>query len=292
MAWWNGHELPAAPPAPGAGGHDAAREHPKLQWDSARLKLVQEIWGEGFCSPGGAEHIREMVKLFALDSSMSVLELGAGLGGASRLMAEDFDVHVTALEADTDLAEAGDALSAAAGLGDKAPVAHFDPAAFEQEAGSVDCIFSKELFFALPDKADFLRRVESVLKPRGQLLFTDYVLAEPGASTPALERWAEFEPVTPAPWAAEDYTEALEALQLEIRILEDHSQDFLCMVTRAWAEYIEALKARGFEAADGLALVDEVELWARRAQAIEAGDLKACRIHALKRDADGQEPAA
>ena len=290
-AWWNGHELPPGPPdagplAPGAEGHGVRYEGPKLQWETIRLKLAQEVWGEGFCSPGGEEHIRNMVKFFALDPSMSVLELGAGLGGASRLMAQEFGVWVTALEANKELAEAGDALSNKAGLGKKAPIKHFDPANLEQKQKSIDCVFSKESFFTIDDKPEFLQRVEAAMKPRGQLLFTDYVLAGRALTSPALDRWAEFEPVTPLPWAAEDYQEALEALHLDIRIIEDHTEQFHGMVTRAWADYIEVLKKRGVEAEEGPALVDEVELWARRAQAIEAGDLKICRIHALKRDTD------
>ena len=292
MAWWNGHELPGASPGSGfvppsgADGHDVRYEGPNLQWETARLKLAQEVWGEGFCTPGGAEHILEMVKFFALDPSMSVLDLGAGLGGASRVMAKEFGVWVTGLEANKELAEAGDALSTKAGLGNKAPVKHFDPATFEQKQKSIDCIFSKESFFTIADKPEFLRMVESALKPRGQLLFTDYVLAGRALTSKALDRWAEFEPVTPLPWAAEDYQEALEALHLDIRIVEDHTEQFHGLVTRAWADYIEVLAKRGIEAEEGAALVAEVELWARRVQAIEAGDLKVCRIHALKRDTD------
>jgi hypothetical protein len=34
------------------------------------------------------------------------------------------------------------------------------------------------------------------------------------------------------------------------------------------------------------AMVDEAEIWARRVKLLEAGDLKVCRFHALKKPSD------
>lgn len=292
LAWWHGYEWAGGAgrtgffEPSGADDHGIRYEGPQLEWETARLKLVQEIWGEGFSTPGGVEHILNMVKFFALDPSMSVLDLGAGLGGASRAMSENFGVWVTGLEANKELAEAGMALSMKAGLGNKAPIVQFDPETFQHKSKSINCIFSKEFFFTIADKPEFLRKVEAIMKPRGQLLFTDYVLAGRSRYSKALERWAEFEPNPPHAWAAEDYQEALAALHLDIRVVEDHTKQFHAMVTRAWADHITHLKNRGGPPEDPAILVSEVELWARRMHAIETGDLKVCRIHALKRDTD------
>ena len=288
-AWWNGYELEEArrkfiAVQTADPSHDVRYEAPKLHWETARLRLVQEVWGEGFSSPGGAEHILNMVKFFGLDPAMSVLDLGAGLGGATRAMSQQFGVWVTGLEASKELAEAGMALSVKAGMAKKAAISNFDPATFEHKPKSIDCVFSKEFFFTVADKPEFLRAVENTMKPRGQLLFTDYVLAKPGQHSKALSKWSEFEPNPPHAWAAQDYQDALAAIHLDIRVVEDHTKQFYRMVTRAWADYIVQLQKRGVSSEDAGALVNEVELWARRMQAIEAGDLKVCRIHALKRD--------
>jgi cyclopropane fatty-acyl-phospholipid synthase-like methyltransferase len=199
-------------------------------------------------------------------------------------MAQSFGVWVTGLEASKDLAEAGMALSTKAGMAKKAAITKFDPETFEHKAKSIDCIFSKEFLFTVADKPKFLRAVEDAMKPRGQLLFTDYLLAKPGQHSKALAKWAEFEPNPPHAWAENDYKEALAAIHLDIRVVEDHTKQFHGMVTRAWANHIKLLQSRGVPPEDASALVNEVELWARRMQAIEAGDLKICRIHALKRD--------
>ncbi len=288
-AWWNGYELSGKggklnTANKSAASHDVRYDKASFEWETARLRLVQEVWGEGFATPGGAEHVRTMVKYFALNPAMSVLDLGAGLGGATRTMSTDFGVWVTGIESSKELAEAGMALSVMAGMGKKAAVSHFDPTNLELKAKSIDCVFSKEFLFTIDDKPTFLRSIENIMKPRGQLLFTDLVLAQPGQSSKALSMWKEFEPETPHVWAVQDYKQALAELHLDIRVVENMTEQYHKMVTKAWGDYIKLVKKRGVAPEDSIALVNEVELWSRRIQAIDSGDLQVTRIHALKKD--------
>lgn len=292
-AWWEGYEL-AAPHASGRAPapetrpfeHEVRYERPAERWETWRITLVQQVWGEGCATPGGADAILAMVKFFGLDPAHSVLDLGCGLGGAARLMSAKFGVWVTGLEADAQLVEAGTALSTKAGLAKKAAIERFDPEALRLKAKSIDCVFSKEFLFTVKDKMALLRAVESAMKPRGQLLFTDYVLAKPHLRSEALDQWKAYEPKTPHPWAVQDYEEALAGLHLDIRVTEDITAAHHRLVTQGWADYIASARRGGIGDGMAPALVDEVELWTRRIQAIEAGDLKVARIYALKKDTD------
>jgi len=287
-AWWDGYEVTAGTKAQPTAmpTHSVRYEGPNYHWETARLKLAQEVWGEGFSSPGGVDHILNMVKFFALDPSMSVLDIGAGLGGATRAMCDKFGVWVSGLEADEALAEAGMALSTMAGLAKRAPITPFDPGSFEYKAKSIDCVFSKEFLFTVQDKPAFLKTVEMLLKPRGQILFTDYVLAKPHGVSREVQMWADKEPSPAYPWSVEDYRQAFSDLHIDIRVIDDNTEEFHKMVTQAWARYIVRLQQRGVDAESAPALVDEVELWTRRMMAVESGDIKICRIHALKKDTD------
>ncbi len=293
-AWWEGYDLLDLPPASGAeaepdGDADAAAatagsEPPDKRWNAARVSLVQKVWGGGFTTPGGRKHTLDMVTSLGLDPAMSVVDLGTGLGGAVRAMSEKFGVWVTGFEADEDLAEAGMALSVKAGMSEKAPVQVFDPTAFEHKPGSVDCIFSKEFLFTVADKNKFLKVLEGLMKPKGQLLFTDFLLAETRLSSPILDTWIENEPQEPRPWSLEDYEVGLTGAKLDIRVAEDITQAFRAMVIKGWADYTGSNLSDGIGAGAAPALVDEVELWTRRIQAIDSGDLKVYRIHAFKKD--------
>ena len=187
---------------------------------------------------------------------------------------------------DVPLAQAGMALSVMAGMGKKAAISHFDPETFDHKVKSIDCVFSKEFFYTIPDKPAFLRTVEGVMKSRGQLLFTDYVLAPSAERSAAFEKWLELEPIKPHIWSVQDYKEALTTLHLDIRVAEDITKQFHATVTQSWARYIKELQSRGVTPETTEVLVQEVELWARRVQAIEAGNLQVYRIHALKMDTD------
>jgi ubiquinone/menaquinone biosynthesis C-methylase UbiE len=262
-------------------------EVPSQRWETTRVGLVQKVWGQGFANPGGREHILNMVKIFGLDPTMTVLDLGAGLGGAARIMCEKFGVRVTGLEADAVLAEAAMALSVKAGMGEKVPINVFDPKAFELKARSVDCVFSKEFLFTVADKPKFLKAVERLLKLKGQFLFTDFVLAKPHLKSPALKEWMAHEPLKPYPWAIEDYHDALTGLHLDIRVTEDLTEIFRAMVIKGWADYTQSTQRGSIGEEAAPALVDEVELWSRRIQAIDCGDLKVCRVHVFKKEMGG-----
>lgn len=288
-AWWEGYEPAQAPvPRPEAPKpiHDIRYKAEKQRWESTRLSLVQDVWGEGFSSPGGAEYIMNMVKFFGLDPAMSVIDLGAGLGGATRTMCENFGVWVNGFEADPDLAEAASGLSHVAGLAKRASVSAFDPETFTRKAKSADCVFSKEFLYTVKDKKTFLTTIEMVMKSRGQLLFTDYVVAEPHLRSANIDNWIEFEPNGANPWAEADYRQVLADLHLDIRVVQDTTDAFHKMVTGSWAAFVRKAQAEGLSPEMYPALGDEVELWARRMQAIESGDLKVIRVHVLKRDTD------
>jgi len=287
MAWWEGYEPPSAsqPRAPKP-THEVRYEVDQQQWETTRLRLVQDVWGEGFNTPGGAEHVLNMVKFFGLDPAMSVIDIGAGLGGATRTMCESFGVWVNGFEADKGLAEAAMALSVKAGMAKKASVAAFDPETFTLKAKSADCIFSKECLYTVQDKKAFLSTVEAAMKGRGQLLFTDYMLAKPQLSSANLDTWIDQEPNGAHPWAIEDYKQALAELHLDIRVAQDTTDEFHKMVTNGWAAFVSRVRQTGLSPDVHSALTDEVELWALRMQAIEAGDLKVFRVHALKRDTE------
>ncbi len=283
-AWWDGYELAVVQKSKNptvAKEHDVrADEH---TWESSRVQLVQDVWGEGFSSPGDSDYIIEMLKPFALTPAMSVLELGAGLGGASRVMAEHFGVWVTAFEADRVFAEAGMELSTMAGIAKKAPIASFDPENFEFKEMSCDCIYSKESFFTVKKKTELLGVIGDALKDRGQFLFTDFVKAEEIKDAKGLQAWMEAEPVKPHLWSVKDYDTALSRQKIEIRITEDITDNFRMLVMKGWADYLASASQEGLSAQMAETVVSEAELWARRVKAFESGDLRVCRIYGLKK---------
>lgn len=284
-AWWEGYDLdPGRRTNTHGPSHDVRYEAGPLEWETSRIRLAEALWGEGFISPGGPDYVLSMIKFFGLDPSMSVLDLGAGLGGATRVMCEKFGVWARGLEEDPQLVEAGMALSTKAGMAKRAPIEGFDPESLELKPKSIDCIFSKEYLYRVEHKRELLRTLEGALKGRGQLLFTDYVLAKAHGSSDLLEAWKESEPSPPHLWSVQDYENAFGKLHLDIRVIDDITEAFHKMVTTRWAAYMLSIKTHGLDDDLASCLMEEVERWTRRMQLLESDEVHICRFHVVKKD--------
>lgn len=301
-AWWDGYELgrpdpkpeavPAlpAPPSPDPRGRDIPRGNRsrfgKPLWTATRIEVVEKIWGAGFATPGGDDFIPYLVKPLGLNPAMSVLDLSAGLGGAARKMASTYGCWVTGLEASPFLADAAMERSVRAGQVKQAPVSAYDPDAF-RHSKRFDCVFAKEFFVFVANREGLTDGIEMCLKPKGQLLFTDYVYEKTGASGPAIRAWLENEPLEPHVLSVEEVVTSLQQRNLDLRITEDITDTHRSLVIQAIQTLTAFIEKHSMDTRTKLAVVDEVEMWARRVAALQEG-LRCYRFFALK-PADGSE---
>jgi len=120
-----------------------------------------------------------------------VVDLGAGYGGAARWLARHKGCHVTCVNLSEIQNRRNRELTAAAGLEDRI---HVVDGSFEDvpaEDGSFDVAWSQDSLLHSGDRGRVLDEVDRVLKPRGQLVFTDPMQADdcpPGVLGPVLER--------------------------------------------------------------------------------------------------------
>lgn len=204
-AWWEGYDYELVDPEPVVDASPEPAPTPAAstpeELAQARREILQRLWGQGFSTPGEAEHVKMLVKPLGLTEKQSVLDINPGLGGTSRVVAEDTGAWVTGIEADNDLATAGMELSVLAGMAKKAPIQLFAPPKIDLRERTMDAVISKEGFYVLPEKEILLEEIYKVLKPVGQLLFTDYMLPTDDHTSPALEDWIAAENPTPIPWS-------------------------------------------------------------------------------------------
>ncbi|HYE52084.1 MAG TPA: methyltransferase domain-containing protein [Azospirillaceae bacterium] len=297
IAWWEGYDLAAMlsrrqAKAGDGGGTDGAasgqaagdgkhlNRSGKPLWTATRIQVAEKIWGDGFATPGGDEHIPTLVKPLGLNPAMSVLDIASGLGGSTRAMAKQFGAWVTGLEANPTLAEAGMFRSHKAGLARQAPVQGFDGEKFSWPK-RVDAVFAKEGFYTIQNKDGLLDGVERCMKPRGQFLFTDYVTDKNTPKGRNYQGWLDHEPTTPHPWAVDQYVSALEQRKLDIRIAEDITDMHRSLILNAIQNLVMHLEKHSMDNETKIAVVEEVELWARRVAALEGG-LRVYRFYAMK----------
>ncbi len=278
MAWWRGKRQVAAATSvqPQRMATQTPREEPPLDTPT----LAQWLWGAGFHIPGDEEHVLNLVKPFALNPAMSMLYIGAGLGGGARAVATKYATYVTALEADVELARRGMEMSTLQGMQKRAPVTAYDPATLELRAHSFDCILARQSTYRLPEKEQLLKLLLAALKPRGHLLITDYVV-QPKVGGSALEAWQRQQQRPAHLWTAAQYDACLTRLGLDSRVTEDTTDKLRHLILGGWAQMIATIDLHGLPKQHLLTIVDEAERWVRTIEAIDAGSLRMYRFYAL-----------
>lgn len=256
-------------------------------WDEETVDIAQYIWGKGFCGPGGPEYIVALSKLLALSPEMSMLQIGASIGGPARVLADRFGVWMTGYEESATLVEKGNKLSKMAGLERKAIITQYDPESVESFDRKFDRAFSKEALFTIQDKNNIIAKVEEKLKPGGLFLMTEYVLGSDAAlGKDRYKEWVVGERTHPYPIPADELVAMVKKNNLQVRVSEDISMQYIEMITKAWAGADE-VAAKLAKQEDGTQkiqiLMREAEFWTRRKKLLELGDLKLWRIVANKK---------
>jgi sarcosine/dimethylglycine N-methyltransferase len=117
-------------------------------------------------------------RLPKLDAHSRVIDLGAGYGGAARWIAERTGCRVTCVNLSETQNERNRALTKAAGLADRIEVLD---ASFENvpcATGAYDVVWSQDSILHSGDRARVLREVDRLLKPGGEVIFTDPMQAD------------------------------------------------------------------------------------------------------------------
>ncbi|MEI6556828.1 MAG: methyltransferase domain-containing protein [Rhodospirillaceae bacterium] len=242
--------------------------------------MAEKIWGAGFVLPGGIELITTLTKPLGLNPAMTVLELGSGLGGSTRCMASQNGCWVTGLEASPFLAEQGMLRSTKAGLGKQAPIEVYDPENLKY-GKRVDVVFAKDVFYTIKDKSKLFDRIEAILKPRGQFLFTDYVVDPDKRNSRSIVSWCDREPLEPQLWTLQGALDAFTQCNLDLRVHEDITAAHRLQILAAIKSLTEHLEKHYLDKETKINVIDEVETWAQRVAALGAG-LKCYRFYALK----------
>jgi cyclopropane fatty-acyl-phospholipid synthase-like methyltransferase len=256
-------------------------------WDEETIDIAQYVWGKGFCGPGGPEYIISLSKLLALSPEMSMLQIGAGLGGPARVLVDRFGVWITGFETSEMLVDKGRKLSKMAGLEKKAVLEHYDPEQFEGFGRKFDRAISKEALFTIEDKASMIAHIEEKLKPGGLFLMTEYVIGSDSViGKDSYKEWMVGERSHPFPVLSDELVDMLKTHRMQVRVSEDISRQYVEMINQAWAgaDEVAAKLAQQENGAQMIqTLMREAEFWTRRKKLLESGDLMLWRIVANKK---------
>src|SRR5262249_54080911 len=135
--------------------------------------------------------------------------------------------------------------------------------------------------YNVAEKERMLRVIHQGMKPRSQLMLTEFTLDPTVGEKPQLAAWIAKESYPPSLWTIEQYTDCLTSLGFDIRVSEDITGTYRSMIVAGWARMLNEVDLKGMVKQHRLTVIDEAELWMRRIAALECGALKVYRIYAL-----------
>jgi len=153
------------------------------QYQTSSILQYEAVYGEDFVSPGGYEMAVELIEKLDLRPNSRVLDIGCGLGGSAFVMASEFDLTVDGIDLSKNMLAMANEKLTAHGLSDRIDLEWGDCLELDRP-GYYDAAYSRDVFLHIEDKARLFSVLEKVLRPGGQLLFTDYCCGPE-------ETWAE-----------------------------------------------------------------------------------------------------
>lgn len=121
----------------------------------------------------GTAAVDEAIAALGLGPSSRVLDIGSGLGGPARYVAEKTGASVVALELQEDLHEVAAGLTARCGLAGRVEHRCGNILAGAEKSG-YDAIMSFLCFLHIPDRSGLLAACRSALRPGGRMFVEDF----------------------------------------------------------------------------------------------------------------------
>lgn len=122
---------------------------------------------------GGTQATDFVINAMGISESSRVLDIGCGIGGPARYVAEQVGCHVTGVDLTADYIAAGDTLSDWVGLGDKVNLKHASALALPFDEGQFDAAYVMHVGMNIADKATMMAEAFRVLRPGGCLVIYD-----------------------------------------------------------------------------------------------------------------------
>lgn len=123
-------------------------------------------------------------------SGKSILDIGCGSGGPSIVLAgETGAVQIIAVDVQSALLQQAVDFAKKAGVADKITFRLVQPGPLPFDDNTFDVVFSKDALIHFTDKEAIYREILRVLRPKGEIVASDWL---GGENTASLPEWARF----------------------------------------------------------------------------------------------------
>lgn len=243
-----------------------------ILYDRSVIEFLEELWGEGFLSPGGPEEVARVVDGVDLKGK-HVLDIGCGSGAISVLLASEFGAgKVTGIDVEAPVCEAARTRAANAGLDGQVEIVKVAPGPMPFEDGTFDVVFSKDSIIHIPDKVAMASEAMRVLKPGGRFAASDWLTSKDGEMSPEMAHYVkmedlEFQMASPAKYRAAMAAAGFEDIELVNR------NPWYADVSAVELAELSGPNRDGWEQRHGVDFIShQIEIWSAMQPVLKSGE--------------------
>ena len=250
--------------------HDDA--HGDVLYDDVVITFLEELWGDGFLSPGGPEEVARTVEGIDLEGA-TVIDIGCGSGGATMALVREHGAdRVIGIDVEQPVCHRARVRVERAGLADRIEIRLVAPGPLPFADRSVDAVFSKDSIVHIADKEMLARDVFRVLRPGGWFVASDWLISHDGEPSPAMAAYIAAEALEFGMASPARYRRALEDagfVDVELR----NRNEWYREVARHELERLTGTERDRFVAAVGEAeLAHQIATWSAMVPVLESGE--------------------
>ena len=251
---------------------EQAHEPSDVLYDDTLVAFLEELWGDGFLSPGGPDEVARTVDGIDLTGA-TVIDIGCGSGGATMALVRNHGAgRVIGIDVEHLVCERAAARVARAGLSDRIEIRLVVPGPLPFDDGSADIVFSKDSIVHIADKETLATDVYRVLRPGGWFVASDWLISHDGEPSPEMAAYIAAEGLDFGMASPARYRRALEAAGFGDVELRNRNPWYL-EVARDELARLQGRDRERFERVVGAAeLGHQIDLWSAMVPVLESGE--------------------
>ncbi|GAB5435854.1 class I SAM-dependent methyltransferase [Falsiruegeria mediterranea] len=244
----------------------------EILYDRQVIDFLEELWGEGFLSPGGVEEVARVVEGVDLKGK-HILDIGCGSGAIAVLLAGEMEAgKVTGIDVEAPVCEAARQRVRDAGLEGRVEIIEVSPGPMPFDAETFDVVFSKDSIIHIPDKAALAAEVLRVLKPGGMFAASDWLTNHDGDMSPEMAHYVKMEDLEFQMASPAKYRVAMEEAGFEAVELVNRNPWYAQVSAAEFAELTGPNRAK-WEARHGADFIKhQIEIWDAMQPVLKSGE--------------------
>lgn len=241
-------------------------------YDKQIIRFLEELWGDGFLSPGGPDEVELVINGIDI-SSKHVMDIGSGSGACAILLVSKHGAaRVTGIDVEEPVCQAANLRAKAAGVEDRVEILKVNPGPFPFDVSTFDIVFSKDSIIHLPDKAEMARQSFRVLKPGGYFAASDWLISHDGPPSLQMADYIKAEGLGFAMASPATYLQAMQdAGFVDVELV--NRNPWYARVAAQELAYLAGPEKNGLSKRHGVNFIEhQIEIWTKLVTVLKSGE--------------------